>query len=299
MNLKQLEKKIKSKFFFINYFFPSSTQKLISYETTSKLDSLFFSSLKKLKIKSLIECGAFEANASMEATKLDLNALAIEANPKTFEKITPPSSGKFVKKNYALSDKESFLKFYFPKFDNSHGGTIHPKTNRDYNCIDVPSIRLDKLIEMSDIIKQPYGLWIDIEGAQKEFLNGAKNTLKSKNCLIFKIEVEDQKIFNGQSWLSNEVNEFLINLGYRPIFRDFEYYSQYNVLYVKNSLVSFFEDEIDLIIAKLNKKINIKKLFFFIIKEKKSILFDLEIHLIKIFGQKFFNKIKNFFLKKV
>jgi len=295
MKLKQLEKKIKSKFFFINYFFPSTTQKLISYETTSKLNSLFFSSFKKLKIKSLVECGASEASASMKAIKLGLNALAIEANPKTFEKITPPSFGKFIKKNYGLSDKESFLKFYFPKFDNSHGGTFYPKTNRDYNCIDVPSIRLDNLSEMSDIMKKPYALWIDIEGAQKEFLNGAKKTLNSKNCLIFKIEVEDQKLFKQQPWLSGDVNEFLVNSEYTPIFRDFEYSAQYNVLYVKNSLVSFFKDEIDLIIDKLNKKITLKVLIFFMIKNPKSILSDLKIHLIKFFGKKFFNKIKSFF----
>ena len=43
-------------------------------------------------------------------------------------------------------------------------------------------------------------------------------------------------------------------------------------------IVSFFKDEIDLIIDKLNKKINLKALIFFMIKNPKSILSDLKFH---------------------
>ena len=106
MKLFNLTKKFKSEYKLLHYFFPYTSEKLLGPNTTKYLDILYFDLLEKLNIKSLIECGAYEASASIEAIKRGCNAIAIEANPNTFKKITTKSKEKLNVMNIGLSEKE-------------------------------------------------------------------------------------------------------------------------------------------------------------------------------------------------
>ncbi|MDA8984280.1 FkbM family methyltransferase, partial [Planktomarina temperata] len=190
----------------LKYLLPHSYMRLVGIDTAAKLDSIFFKIIKEAEILSFIECGANEASASIMATEMGLKALAIEANPLTFEKVTPEPNNNFAKLNFGLSDRDSWLNFHIPKSNNTAGSaTFKPKGWVDYTTQQVQTKKLDDLLDDGTYVNRPFALWIDVEGMQKEVLLGASQTLQNSNCRILKIEVEDIKVFTGQAWLCNDV----------------------------------------------------------------------------------------------
>ncbi|MDA9020192.1 FkbM family methyltransferase [Flavimaricola sp.] len=239
MSIENISKKVSDRYSGIGrYIFPNLHQKALSKETTRHLDDLFFSILTSFEIQSLIECGAREASASKNATKIGLNALAIEANPITFDQITPDADGKFEKLNIGLSDEDGWLDLHIPKDNTTDGSsTFRPNKERDYQTKRVQTKKLDDVLGESIYIQNSFALWIDVEGMQKEVLTGAARVLQHDNCKLIKIEVEDKDFFTGQVWLVRDIYKHLKELGYDAVFRDFEYIGQYNLLFVKGDML--------------------------------------------------------------
>ena len=73
------------------------------------LDDFFFGSIEILDIKEFIECGAREASSSKMLSKKGIKAIAIEANPITFNELTMPSSSQVLCFNIGVSDSESVV----------------------------------------------------------------------------------------------------------------------------------------------------------------------------------------------
>lgn len=238
MNESTVTKNVREQFSSLAmYVLPYSFSMLLSKSTAKRLDNNFFQILEGANVKSLIECGANEATASMRANSLGLQALAIEANPETFKKITPQSTNNFKKVNFGLGKKNSSLNFYMPKANHTAGSaTFKPKSGVEYETTKVQVRALDQLLSNTRYIESPFALWIDVEGMQYEVLNGMLGTLKRNNCKVVKIEVEDLEIFSGQRWLSREVVKFFEDLGFVLAYRDFEYAHQYNLLFVRSDV---------------------------------------------------------------
>lgn len=243
MNLSQITEKVREQYSSsAGFLMPVTYSAIFGRETTKYLDENFFKLLKVLDIYSLIECGANEASASMLANSMGLKALAIEANPETFQKVTPPSNKDFEKVNFGLSDKDGLLEFYTPVNNPTAGNaTFRPSKGKDYHVSSVQVKRLDELLEPKRYAASAFALWVDVEGMQFEVLNGALETLKNQNCKMIKIEVEDSALFGGQRWLSRDVVNFLEKLDYVLIYRDFEHESQYNLLFLKRSAFETFD----------------------------------------------------------
>lgn len=290
MKLDQLTKKFKSKSNLLHFFFPYTSKKLLGPNTTKHLDILYFDLLEKLNIKSLIECGAYEASASIEAIKRGCNALAIEANPNTFQEITPKSNEKLTVMNIGLSEKEEYLNFYYPKKNITEiSSTFQKKEGIEYDTVKVLTQPLDTVVKNLDIISNPFTLWIDVEGFQKQVLFGAKNVLTNKNCKFLKIEVEEVEKFKGQLFLSKEIEEFLYEYNFIPVFRDFEYDYQFNVLFIKKEYYSQVSSEIELTIKKsITNSINLFKILR-LISNKKIFISEMKALTIRLFGKKFGN----------
>ena len=69
----------------------------------------------------------------MIANKIGLDALAIEANPETFQQVTPPENKKFKKLNFGLGSKAGLLRFYIPKKNRTAGNaTFKPRKGKEY-----------------------------------------------------------------------------------------------------------------------------------------------------------------------
>ena len=243
MNFSQVTEKIREQYSSVaGLLMPVTFLNLLGRETTKNLDEKFFKLLKTLDVNSLIECGANEASASMLANSMGLKALAIEANPETYQKVTPPSNKDFEKLNFGLSDKEGLLEFYTPVNNSTAGNaTFRPSEDKEYHVSSVQVKRLDELLEPTRYADSPFALWIDVEGMQFEVLNGALETLKNQNCKMIKIEVEDLAFFGGQRWLSRDVVNFLEKLDYVLIYRDFEYGAQYNLLFLRCNIFDYFD----------------------------------------------------------
>lgn len=290
MNLNLLTKKFTKKFRLCHFLFPYTSEKLLSPNTTKHLDYLFFNLLEQLNINFLIECGAYEASASIEATKKGCRALAIEANPNTFKQITPKSKDKLISINIGLSEKEEYLNFYFPKKDYTEiSSTFQKKEGTIYDTVKVLTQPLDKVVKDYDIISKPFALWIDVEGFQKQVLFGAKNILNNKNCKFLKIEVEKVEKFKGQLFLSKEIEEFLYEYNFIPIFRDFEYDYQFNILFIKKDYYPLLINQIESLISKSTKNsVSLLKISRLLLN-RKIFISEMKAFAIRIFGKKFGN----------
>jgi len=282
---------------FLRKMFPFSTTKLLAKITTEELDNLFYKLLKPSKIDYLIECGAHEASASMNFIKQGGKSIAIEANPFVFKNITPKSFENFTSINVALSNKKGRLNFYFPKNNNRSGqSTFLPKKGIEYDKIEVNTVELDELLKEKSIENQNICFWIDVEGLQKEVLEGSLFYLKN-NCRFIKIEVESKEIFSKQKWLSKDVDEFLEKNDFLPVFRDFEFDTQFNVLYVKKAHLKELKSIIKQSKTDIQKKINIQKIIFLLFN-KQNFIQEAKQFFINSFGSKIGNSISAAFGSK-
>jgi hypothetical protein len=79
-------------------------------------------------------------------------------------------------------------------------------------------------------------MWIDVEGACRLVLPGARDLLSKTVVLI--VEVEEQPFWGEGHWLRNDVVTYLADLGLVPVARDFEYVHQYNIVFVRAELLN-------------------------------------------------------------
>jgi len=215
--------------------FPLAHAKYIRRKSPGILDEFFFSVISKLDIKTLIECGANDARASKRVTQSGRRAIAIEANPVTYEKLTQKDAGAVEAINVGLSDTSGELEFYVPKGQDTAGdATFAPNPEFEYDAKTVPTRPLDDIMSDHDGLSHDFALWIDVEGFQRQVLDGGKTTFSSSKCKLIKIEVESEETFEGQI-LAEAVDDRLHEFGFIPVFCDREYDHQFNVVYMRKS----------------------------------------------------------------
>ncbi|MGW2320172.1 FkbM family methyltransferase [Streptomyces sp. NPDC001680] len=105
-------------------------------------------------------------------------------------------------------------------------------TSSEYEEVAVPATTLDH--EFEGMIG-PFAMWMDVEGAAKDVLSGARRFLDQ--CDIAKIEVEERAFWKGQ-WLVPDVVAEMALHGLEPLARDVEGEGQYNVLFGSQRLLS-------------------------------------------------------------
>ena len=150
------------------FIFPKAYQHVLNVKSAVDLDLIFFKLLKRFEVRSLIECGANDASASLKAIQMGMKAIAIEANPITFDSVTPKETHFFSKLNMGLSNKEGVLEFYIPKSLLTSGdATFKPKPGVEYNVSSIPVNCLDNLQSVVKCSEQPFSLWVDVEGLQQ------------------------------------------------------------------------------------------------------------------------------------
>jgi hypothetical protein len=110
---------------------PSFADQHFRKKSNQILEAFFYLSLKKVGIEVLLECGAHDASASIKARSLGLSAIAIEANPLTFQSKTIKSKSYGVDAmNVGLSSKQGSLVFYLPAINKEAGNaTFQKKSN--------------------------------------------------------------------------------------------------------------------------------------------------------------------------
>lgn len=142
----------------------------------------------------------------------------------------------------AISNYDGTTNFYFSNDidfnrDWRLSGSINKPTGhlREYTVrfgtepIVISCQRLDTWYKNSSIYNRLIHLqWVDLNGAEKEFLEGAKETL-SNTYLLF-IECFDKELYSGQvncDWanrfLSNLGFEFVLELGHNQLYKNKNY----------------------------------------------------------------------------
>jgi FkbM family methyltransferase len=204
-------------------------------------------------VTCILELGAHRAATSKRFLRAapDRKAVAIEANPFNCTKFGPLAEDVGVLYlNYALTDKTGPLELVLSDSDRDRKRG-HTKTsnsilrNLDFGRtknIEVPGITFDDLENepafkeyLPSLSDTRAALWIDVEGALSQLLDGAKTSLPK--CLFAMAEVERVERFEGQKTVEHVAKQFA-DMGFYPFLRDSEYIpTQHNVIFVNGALI--------------------------------------------------------------
>lgn len=199
-----------------------------------------------LKPRLVLELGAAEASFSRRVAPLfhKTEVHALEANPYVFRKHLGEAeqAGVFYH-HLAVGDavREATLKIARKRDGAPVSAT---KTNNsfrtramdvEYEDAVVPMVTVDHFVAERSLGGRTCAMWVDVEGLALEVLTGAGETLKS--TLAVMVEVEDKPMWIGQR-LSGDVQAHMFDAGFIPVARDFEYESQYNLLFLARSALT-------------------------------------------------------------
>lgn len=209
--------------------------------------------------KTFVEFGAFDATFSKRVRNMfpSSKVVAFEANPYNYQKFSSEfdfAQAQIEYKNLAVSDQDNASLSFQIQRTRSGSETSQVKgddslyrrnvsdphaghTEIKYEVVSVDAIRLDTYLNPSQFGLDDFSAWIDVEGALKQALSGASNTLSKTHSLI--VEVEDRPYWTGQ-WLANDVEKYLKSFGFEAVARDYEFEHQYNIIYVKPEVISHY-----------------------------------------------------------
>lgn len=209
-----------------------------------QLRKLFLGLIRALQPEILIEIGAYDAQTSIDARSLIKNSriAAFEANPFNFETFKANEQLKLCEVEYvnkAVSDYVGSTTFRLQKEKGS--GTVDAVSERNsllyradeaisYEEVTVECITVDAFLNETN---GNVALWIDAEGASKQVLCGAQSTLERTSVVM--IEVESFRYWRDQ-WMHFEVCKFLMTHNFVPVARDFEFRSQFNIVFIRDEV---------------------------------------------------------------
>jgi FkbM family methyltransferase len=176
--------------------------------------SLFLFLAKILKPDLIFDVGSRNGNDAKKFRSIlpKSKIIAFEANKQLyFKMLSNPSlkKDKIICYNYAVEKKSGVRNFYI--FNEKKGtGSILQRKNKIFSKIyKVRTISLDNFIEKFKVYNNKIFLWIDIEGAAYNLIQGAKKTLLNTDAII--VELEKKKLFKNQKLQSVTINKLKKN----------------------------------------------------------------------------------------
>jgi FkbM family methyltransferase len=199
--------------------------------TDEYLTKLYVEMQKVLLPDVSIEVGAFDADYSVGVIGIIEKIYAFEASPFVFNNFKD-----YLKKinyiNLAISDTPGFVDFEIQKeFDPAlvgHNSIKKRNEKKAYDYLSIDSVSIDEYFK--DIDFKTASLWIDCEGANKEVLQGAVDTIKKAKSIFIEVEGTDHW---KDIWLHKDVVNFLLPLGFKMVeYRTFDPL-QANCIFIK------------------------------------------------------------------
>jgi FkbM family methyltransferase len=212
-----------------------------------------------LGARAVFEIGAWEASFSRAVRRHapDARIYAFEANPHNFERFGKDAELARLDIRYlnrAISDRSGPIEFLLQtkKGTSDEPVSLTAKSNSllrqsrsgEYQAVTVPASSLADFLAEENLIGAPSTAWIDVEGAMGQVLTGIGE--HAAQFQLLHCEVEEAEIWNEQ-WTANRVFDWLETRGFVAVARDFERPQQFNVLFLRQSLVS--KPEIEAAIA--------------------------------------------------
>jgi FkbM family methyltransferase len=208
-------------------------------KSNEALIKLFYGLVRETEPRLFIEAGALSAFASQEIRKYLPKAriVAFEASPEnyaTFSASEPFKQKRIDYRHCAVSDRTGTIDLQVRDdgFKNFEANSVMVRTEDQYpvKTVTVPSTTLDDAFPNCPSC----ALWIDVEGASQQLIAGAQNVLRKANVVM--IEVEVKPYWKGQ-WMATDVSIAMMKLGLVPVARDFEMPAQYNMVFLRASLL--------------------------------------------------------------
>ena len=199
--------------------------------------------------QAIFEIGAWEAafSKAVRAHAPDARIYAFEANPFNYERFgsDPRIAALHIKYLHrAISDRSGPVEFYMQtrKGGSEEAVSRYAKSNSllrqsragDYEAVTVEASTLRDIIEEEGLVGAPSTAWIDVEGAIQQVLSGLADRIDQFQLLH--CEVEDSDIWVDQ-WRADDVFAYLADRGFVPVARDFERPHQFNVLFLRDTLL--------------------------------------------------------------
>ena len=191
---------------------------------------LFQLLVKHIKPEIICDIGALDASHSIVLRKISRRAriIAFEANPHNYENII--SRGLARKANIeviqkAVSNKSGQLVFHVQKYSDDRqdqwmaGTSSILQRNKEVGATEeasVESIRLDDYLNAEPPVSNSIALWIDVEGAGFEVLEGIQNI--TKHISFLQVEVETEEIWQGQKQ-KKDIQSLMQAYGYLEVGR--------------------------------------------------------------------------------
>jgi FkbM family methyltransferase len=177
-----------------------------------------------------IEIGAHAAEFSnYMASEFKIPAVAFEAGKDIYEKYKNTVEPLVSYVYCAISNINGAATFFVHDGPlRGNNGIKRVNFTESYADSEVPCYKLDTYLKNNNFNNAC--LWIDVEGANKEVLSGAKEVL-SKVSSIF-IETEDHPVWKDQ-WLTEDVVKFLAELGFVNTHSEKVYNRQRNLIFIK------------------------------------------------------------------
>jgi FkbM family methyltransferase len=181
-----------------------------------------------------IEIGAHAAEFSNHmASKLKIQAVAFEAGKDIYEKYKNTVEPLVSYVHCAISNIDGTATFFVHHGPlRGNNGIKRVNFRPSYADSEVPCYRLDTYLNNHSF--ENACLWIDVEGANREVLTGAVETL-NKTSSIF-IETEDSETWEDQ-WLTTDVIKYLESLGFTKVASEQVYNIQQNIIFIKKSVL--------------------------------------------------------------
>ena len=194
------------------------------------------------------EIGAREANFSRQLKTRcpQTTTYAFEANPYVYEQFREAVSAGILYVNEAISCDSASREFFIPLvFSRPHGLLRLANTNptsslklRKGDGVEYESVicKCDTLDSWHERLGWPTSvLWIDVEGAVGEVIQGAARSLGSCVQCVF-VELEKSAGWKDQ-WLAPHVVGAMNKFGFIALVRDCETPWQYNQIFVREQAV--------------------------------------------------------------
>ena len=185
-----------------------------------------------LRPQTSLEVGAYDGWYSKKMRNINptCEVIAFEGNPNVIESFKESYHGIDLR-NLAISDKTGEIDFFMGGgMDGSNG----IKQHREWigrKPIKVPSSTLDIQAEGKNHI----AIWMDVEGANKEVLVGAKNILKNVDSMLIEVETTD---YWEDQWVKDDVVEYLDAYNLVPLAEEGQYDSCSNMIFIRKELIN-------------------------------------------------------------
>jgi FkbM family methyltransferase len=176
-----------------------------------------------IKPNLICDIGSLDGTAAILFRKVLPKAriIAFEANPKNVKLMDRDkiSKNRIEIQQNAIWNKNETLTFFIEKTltnnDLLRRGISSTRERKDdsigFEKIDVEAVRLDSFLENSGVIPQKIALWIDVEGASYEVIEGIDRVRRFVK--LVHLEVETNEIWLGQK-LEPEIIRIMARMGF-------------------------------------------------------------------------------------